>query len=99
MHVIAHPIIRQFSNIHPDAASSLSSWYKIIKKNDFENFSQLREIFPTADKVENCIIFNICGNKYRLVAVIHFNRKKVYIRHILTHTDYDLEKWKKDCKK
>ena len=49
---------------------------------------------PSADKVGQWIVFNIGGNKYRLIAVIHFNRGKVYIRHILTHQEYDKGGWK-----
>ena len=95
MHVIAYPMIKGFLSLHPDATSSLTSWFKVMEKSNIENFSQLRETFPTADKVENCVVFNISGNKYRLIAVIHFNRRKVYIRHILTHSEYDQGKWKK----
>jgi mRNA interferase HigB len=40
-------------------------------------------------------VFNIGGNKYRLIAAIHFNRQKVYIRHVLTHPEYDRGRWKK----
>jgi len=45
--------------------------------------------------VGNLVVFNIGGNKYRLIAAIHFNRRKLYIRHVLTHTEYDKERWKK----
>jgi mRNA interferase HigB len=57
--------------------------------------SELRAIFPGADKVGDLIVFNIGGNKYRLIASIHFNRGKVYIRRMLTHTEYDKGGWKK----
>ena len=66
-----------------------------MEKQDFGNLSELRAIFPSADKVGDLIVFNIGGNKYRLIASIHFNRGKVYIRHVLTHTEYDKGGWKK----
>jgi len=45
--------------------------------------------------VGNLVVFNIGGNKYRLIAAIHFNRHKLYIRDVLTHAEYDKERWKK----
>lgn len=99
MHTVAYPIIKDFSKNHPDAETTLNAWYKTVKETNFENFSQLRKAFPTADKINSCIVFNIGGNKYRLIAAIHFNRKKIYIRHILTHVEYDQGKWKSGCKK
>jgi len=66
-----------------------------MEKNDFVSFADLRDTFPMADKVGNLIVFNIGGNKYRLIASIHFNRNKVYIRHVLTHSEYDKGAWKK----
>ncbi|CAN2042828.1 mRNA interferase HigB [Candidatus Magnetomoraceae bacterium gMMP-15] len=55
----------------------------------------LRSAFPTADKVNDLIVFDIGGSKYRLIASVHFNRGKIYIRHVLTHSEYDRGAWKK----
>lgn len=65
-----------------------------LKQNDFASLEAIRAIFPTADKVGKLTVFNIGGNKVRLVAAIHYNRKKVYIRAVLTHEEYDEEKWR-----
>jgi mRNA interferase HigB len=65
-----------------------------MNKNHFYNFNELRAAFPTADQVGDLIVFNIGGNKYRLIASIHFNRAKVYVRNILTHREYDKGAWK-----
>jgi mRNA interferase HigB len=65
-----------------------------MRETEFANFPELRAVFPSADKVEDWIVFNIGGNKYRLIASIHFNRRKVYIRHVLTHQEYDRGNWK-----
>lgn len=94
MHVSSRKILRQFWEKHPDSESSLSRWFKAIEQNDFYSFEQLRAIFPSADKVGNLIVFNISGNKYRLIASVHFNRSKVYIRHVFTHQEYDRGAWK-----
>ncbi len=94
MHVIARKALQQFWEHYPESKSPLLRWFKIVQKNDFTSFNELRQTFPSADKVEDLIVFNIGGNKYRLVASIHFNRGKVYIRHVLTHAEYDKGAWK-----
>ena len=53
--------------------------------------------YPHADQVGRCIVFNIAGNKFRLVVVIHLNRGKVYVRQVMTHAEYDRGAWKGDC--
>lgn len=62
----------------------------------WKNFIELRQIFPSADQVENLTVFNISGNKYRLIALVDYTYQKVFIRHILTHAEYDTDNWKKD---
>jgi len=54
----------------------------------------LRHVFPPADQVGDLVVFNIGGNKYRLIASVHFNRQKVYVRRVLTHAEYDRGDWK-----
>jgi len=66
-----------------------------MSRQRFTSFNMLREIFPSADMVDNLVVFNIAGNKYRLIAAIHFNRQKLYIRDVLTHAEYDKERWKR----
>ncbi len=95
MHVISKKALREFWEKYPDSQTALARWFKLMDKQDFENFAQLRTIFPSADQVGDLTVFNIGGNKYRLIASIHFNRGKVYIRHVLTHPEYDRGEWKK----
>ena len=94
MHIISRKALRQFWEQHPDSESALIRWFKIMQRHDFASFETLRATFPTADKVGDFIVFNIGGNKYRLIAAIHFNRRKVYIRHVLSHQEYDRGAWK-----
>ena len=54
----------------------------------------MRATFNTADMVGRFVVFNVGGNKYRLITVIHYDRAKVYIRHALTHAEYGEGKWK-----
>ena len=62
-------------------------------KPDFQTSSNC-EVFPQADQVGKFTVFNLGGNKVRLIAAIHYNRNKIYIRYVLTHQDYDAGKWK-----
>ena len=94
MRIITKRRIIEFSEKHPDSRNPLSSWYKIISKSIYKSFAELKKTFPSADQVKNVTVFNIAGNKYRLIAAIHYNKKIVYIRHILTHKEYDKNNWK-----
>jgi mRNA interferase HigB len=86
--------LRQFWEEVPDSASALQRWYRIVNETEYRSFVELRQTFPSADKVGDLIVFNIGGNKVRLIASIHFNRGKVYVRHVLTHEEYDRGTWK-----
>jgi mRNA interferase HigB len=94
MHIISRKALREFWEKHPDSRSPLSRWYHIVSRSDFASFSELRSTFPSADQVGNLTVFNIGGNNYRLIASIHYNRGKVYVRYVLTHAEYDRGAWK-----
>ena len=66
----------------------------MVKRHHFTSFANLRAHFPSADQVGKLTVFNIGGNKVRLIAAIHYNRRKLYIRAVLTHAEYDQGKWK-----
>ena len=95
MHVISRKALRQFWKQHPGSETALVRWFKIMQRTEFHSFSELHEVFPSADMVDDWVVFNIGGNKYRLITSIHFNRGKVYIRHVLTHPEYDKGDWKR----
>lgn len=94
MHVITRKRLPAFSEKYSDADEPLERWYRIVKHTDFESFTDLRKTFPQADQVGRLTVFNIAGNKYRLIAYIVYGRKRIYIRDILTHAEYDKGKWK-----
>jgi mRNA interferase HigB len=94
MHVITRKRLNEFATKYPETNNALADWYRQMKTGDFSSIAEIREIFPTADKVGRLTVFNVGGNKVRLVAAIHYNRKKVYIRAVLTHVEYDAGKWK-----
>jgi mRNA interferase HigB len=94
VHIITRKRLNDFAGKHPAAKSGLAHWYRALKKSNPSNFAELRRMFPHADQVSGLTVFNIGGNKARLVVAIHYNRRKVYIRAVLTHAEYDTGKWK-----
>ncbi len=93
MHIITRKRLNEFADKYPGTKTALGKWYQEMKKGEFSSIAELRKVFPTADKVGKLTVFNIGGNKVRLIAAIHYNRKKVYIRAVLTHKEYNLGKW------
>ena len=89
MHIISRKRFNDFAAMHPDAKSALAHWYQAVKKQRFESFVELRQVFPQADQVRKLTVFNIGGNKVRLIAAVHYNSKKLYIRSILTNEEYN----------
>ena len=94
MHVITRKRLRTFSARYRGAAGPLNIWFDIVSKTQFSSFAELKQVFRSVDKVGKYTVFDIGGNKYRLVTVIHYNRRKVYIRHVLSHDEYMRDKWK-----
>ena len=94
MHVISKKAIVSFWRVHPAARSPLESWYRVVSKSRFENLSDIRQAFGSADYVAPYTIFDIGGNNFRVITVIHYNRQKLFIREVLTHAEYD--RWSKE---
>ena len=90
MRVIAKKTLVLFYTKHEDAETALEDWYEKTENSNWENFAQLKQTFNAVDNVgNNRYVFNIKGNHYRLVALILFRIKMVYIRFIGTHKEYD----------
>jgi len=89
VHIISKKFLKEFGQVHPEATGPLEAWHRIVESSSFQTFADLRHTFNSVDKVRGYFVFNLGGNKYRLVAAIHFNRQKLYIRDILTHEQYD----------
>lgn len=86
--------IIEFITKYPDAEKTLLDWFRIAKYRKFKNFAELKSFFPNVDLVGRRTVFNISGNKYRLIARVNFLYSKIFILHILTHGEYDINKWK-----
>ncbi len=97
MRVISLKRLGEFWARYPDAEKPLRHWYKISLQANWKNLQQVRQVYPHADGVttanETVTVFNISGNKYRLVARIRYDYQLINVRAVLTHRDYDAGKW------
>jgi mRNA interferase HigB len=82
---------------HEDAQGPLLAWYKVVKTADWANFGDVRETDPKASPVGNCVVFNIGGNKYRLIARVIYAKRRLYVLRIMTHEEYDRNLWPEQC--
>ncbi len=98
MRVITRKRLIEFVEKHSGSKNTFDAWFHIMDKTNYSSFTDLRKTFPSADKVKKLTVFNIGGNKVRLITAIHYNTKCVYIRYVLTHAEYDKGNWKKDLK-
>jgi mRNA interferase HigB len=94
MNVISFKRIREFSLTHRDAESALTAWYKTSRKANWQNLAELKQVYPSADLVGRHTVFNIRGNKFRLIARIVYRSQTLFVVAVMTHEEYDLEKWK-----
>jgi len=94
VHVVSHKAIRLFCARYPHAKEPLDRWYRIAKGASWANFPEIKQTLRSADFVAPYVVFDIGGNKYRLIAEVNFGKKVLFVRHILTHKEYDQEAWK-----
>ncbi|MBT9301447.1 type II toxin-antitoxin system HigB family toxin [Pseudomonas sp. TAE6080] len=94
MRVISVRPIRNAKDKWPHSASALDEWYRKVRVITPEDFAALRSVFPSVDKVGSLHVFNIGGNKLRLIAVVRYRMQRLYIRYVLDHREYDKGKWK-----
>jgi mRNA interferase HigB len=92
--VISRNAIREYGELHSDAVPSLSNWLIITRRAEWRTFAELRVDFGSADRAGGRTVFNIGGNKYRLIARANYRTLKVFILHIMKHTEYDKGEWK-----
>ncbi len=93
MHIISKKALETFWQTHPTAKAPLLAWHRIVSASNFANFVQIKAAFNSADYVPPYVIFDVGGNNFRVITVLHFNRQKLYVRDVLTHAAYD--RWSK----
>jgi len=89
MRLISNRSLREFALRHPRADAPLQAWRRMIERNRFSGFADLKNLFQAVDKAGGFFVFNVGGNKFRVIAAIHFNTQTLYVRHVFTHADYD----------
>lgn len=94
MKLISNKALREFAAVHADAEQALQDFRRKIERGSFGNFADLRAVFPAVDKVGALYVFNIGGNKFRLVAGLSFEARCLWVKAVLTHRDYDKGNWK-----
>jgi mRNA interferase HigB len=99
MRVISLKLLREFWSRHPDAESWLRQWYKAAAQAEWGNLQDVRRDYPHADGVattagDKLTVFNVCGNKYRLITRIRYDYRLVNVRAVLTHRAYSEGNWK-----
>lgn len=96
MHIITRKTLAEFWQKHPTAESPLKVWFTRVRQAQWQSFAELRRDFPSADLVGRLTVFNIGGGNYRLIARVEYQLQRVYVRHIMTHAEYDKGNWKDD---
>jgi mRNA interferase HigB len=81
---------------HPDSESALRRWRQTTASVEWKTFADVRQTFGSASPVKDRVVFNIGGNKYRLIAWIDYEHGIVYLKHVLTHAEYDKGDWKRE---
>jgi mRNA interferase HigB len=90
MRVISRRPLREFSGKHPPAKPPLDAWYAAVRRADWASFADVKTTYGNADVMAgNRVIFNLGGNKYRLIAKIAYRCRIVYVRFVGTHAEYD----------
>ncbi|WZO99471.1 type II toxin-antitoxin system HigB family toxin [Isosphaeraceae bacterium EP7] len=95
-HIISRKLLREFADLHPEDPSlpeALDEWFKKVRNARWRTFSDIRTSYAHADLVGGLVVFNLGGNKYRIVARVFYTTGKVYIRAVMTHREYDRGRW------
>jgi mRNA interferase HigB len=95
MRVIKRGALVQFWERHSDSRASLEAWYGVVRSATWKSPVQLKSVYPNADLVGRRTVFNIAGNKYRLIARLNYQSQRVFVLFLLTHAEYDDGKWKR----
>jgi mRNA interferase HigB len=99
MRVITRKRLREFAQRFPDAAEPLQNWDHVLREAEWESLQDVRRVYPHADMVtvasgRTVTVFNIAGNKYRLISALHYNRQRVYVLRLFRHSEYSKGFWK-----
>lgn len=93
MRIVSRKAIQDATAKHPEWGASLNAWYKIAKTADWNDFAELRNSWKRSDVVGRFVVFDVSHNRCRLIATVKYKWKMVYVRHVLSHAEYDKKEW------
>ncbi|MEW6058363.1 MAG: type II toxin-antitoxin system HigB family toxin [Bdellovibrionota bacterium] len=93
MQLLGKGIIDKFKVKHANSRKALDKWQTAIEKSKARNFVELKQTFPSADLVGSAMVFDVGGNKVRVISVVRFEIQQLLVTHVLTHAEYDRNKW------
>ncbi|WP_310429930.1 type II toxin-antitoxin system HigB family toxin [Chamaesiphon sp. VAR_48_metabat_135_sub] len=96
MHLISIRNLRSDSVKYPDTQRVIEEWYKVVKSVSWQNLEEVKQIYRDTEAVSNFTVFNIKGNKYRLIVDINYVNQTIYYKYSITHAEYDKDSWKND---
>lgn len=96
MHIISRKRLLEASQVYPNLEIPLDNWYRVAKSSSWSDINEVCQVYPSADAVGNFTVFNTKGNDYRLIVDIVYTTQRIYIKYILTHAEYNKDKWKND---
>ena len=101
MRIVKEQFLRDKADQYPKAARYLAAWTRIVRSAAWRGLVDVRASYPGADLVrvgsgKRVLVFNVCGNDYRLIVAMHFDRQMAYTLRFLTHAEYSRERWKDD---
>jgi mRNA interferase HigB len=97
MHVISKRPLREFWARIQESEQPLKEWWSNVSKAVWTNPADVKSTYNTVDIYRSCTVFDIGGNKFRLIAKVEFALRIVFVKHVLTHKEYDKGNWKNDC--
>jgi mRNA interferase HigB len=89
VNVISKKRLIEFWQSHPLAETPLRNWFKLLSQVEPTNFAELKESFGSVDLVKDYVVFDVGGNKFRIIAIVYFESKLVLVRHVFIHEDYN----------
>ncbi len=79
------------------AQKDLSTWYKVARNADWNNFGKLRQTFGSVDQVGSCVVFDVGNHRYRLIGRLNYALGILYVLRVMDHVEYDKNRWPDDC--
>ena len=96
MHIISRKALRDFWEKHPDAKGPLEAWFRVAKQTSWRRLLHVQTVYRDAEAVGNFTVFNMKGNSYGLIASIDYEKRVIFVKYVLTHSEYDKNRWKHD---